>query len=366
MSNLFDYKHEMSALQFTPAQKAQLVRSTAAAAAQKHPRKHRRPIFRTAVIAAAMAVALVAGSSAAGILPAPADVFAPLFGGTVAQTEVIDKIGHPIGASASSNGITITADAIIGDQYNACVVYTITREDGEPFEYEPNEWGYLGLVFEEGWIDIANTHGGSRNIGYHGSSGFIDPTPGDNSIQYFQQISSDTPLNTGDRISTADQPVRRPPPPPLQEQPKEAVPEPRMPRRVEAIRTAEGPERRPPLQRPEAIRRIEEHQETPAPPPAPAEVERRPTPEPIPSSTSQKSPVSAQGKSIQVMLNGQSLILPGKEDGVPYYVMDLLEHSGIDFDNLDRGVELQVNGSNCSFTQELKARDDVVIRYLEK
>ena len=183
----------------------------------------------------------------------------------------------------------------------------------------------------------------------------------------------DTPLNTGDRISTADQPVRRPPPPPLQEQPKEAVPEPRMPRRVEAIRTAEGPERRPPLQRPEAIRRIEEHQETdpkpaetPAPPPAPAEVERRPTPEPIPSSTSQKSPASAQGKSIQVMLNGQSLILPGKEDGVPYYVMDLLEHSGIDFDNLDRGVELQVNGSNCSFTQELKARDDVVIRYLEK
>lgn len=202
MSNLFDYKHEMSALQFTPAQKAQLVRSTAAAAAQKHPRKHRRPIFRTAVIAAAMAVALVAGSSAAGILPAPADVFAPLFGGTVAQTEVIDKIGHPIGASASSNGITITADAIIGDQYNACVVYTITRENGEPFEYEPNEWGYLGLVFEEGWIDIANTHGGSRNIGYHGSSGFIDPTPGDNSIQYFQQISSDTPLNTGN--ATAD------------------------------------------------------------------------------------------------------------------------------------------------------------------
>ena len=48
-----------------------------------------------------------------------------------------------------------------------------------------------------------------------------------------------------------------------------------------------------------------------------------------------------------------------------YYVMDLLEHSDIDFDNLDRGVVLQVNGTNCSFMQELKPQDDVVIRYLE-
>ena len=66
-----------------------------------------------------------------------------------------------------------------------------------------------------------------------------------------------------------------------------------------------------------------------------------------------------------MLLNGQQLILPPKEEGTPYYVMDLLEHSGIDFDNLDRGVELQVNGNNCSFTQELHPRDDVVIRYLE-
>ena len=46
--------------------------------------------------------------------------------------------------------------------------------------------------------------------------------------------------------------------------------------------------------------------------------------------------------------------------------MDLLEHSGIDFDNLDRGVELQVNGAECAFTQELRSGDNVIIRYLEK
>jgi len=67
-----------------------------------------------------------------------------------------------------------------------------------------------------------------------------------------------------------------------------------------------------------------------------------------------------------VILNGKRMDLAGKEDGAPYYVMDLLEFSGIDFEHLDRGVELQVNGSECAFTQELRPQDDVVIRYLER
>ena len=37
----------------------------------------------------------------------------------------------------------------------------------------------------------------------------------------------------------------------------------------------------------------------------------------------------------------------------------------MDFEHLDRGVELKVNGAECAFTQELRSRDDVIIRYLE-
>ena len=73
----------------------------------------------------------------------------------------------------------------------------------------------------------------------------------------------------------------------------------------------------------------------------------------------------APGPALQVMLNGKALVLPAKPEGVPYYVMDLLEHSGIDFEHLDRGVELQVNGQECAFSQELRSRDDIIIRYLE-
>ena len=76
-------------------------------------------------------------------------------------------------------------------------------------------------------------------------------------------------------------------------------------------------------------------------------------------------PETAKVRDLQVTLNGGALKLPGKVDGSPHYVMDLLDYSGIDFEHLDRGVELQVNGTECAFTQELRTGDDVVIRYLE-
>ena len=57
------------------------------------------------------------------------NLLAPLFGG--AQTEIVDKIGVPIGASTSVNGYTLTLDAIIGDRYSVMVAYTLSRDDGQ-------------------------------------------------------------------------------------------------------------------------------------------------------------------------------------------------------------------------------------------
>ena len=144
-----------------------------------------------ALIAAVLAMALAVGSSAAGILPEPIDVFAPLFGGTVAQTEVIDKIGHPIGASATDNGITISADAIMGDEYNAVIVYTLTREDGERFLPE-------GQGLDETFLVIGGFGGASwARGGTHGSAWFVDQDPEDNQIQYVETVSSDVLLTRG-------------------------------------------------------------------------------------------------------------------------------------------------------------------------
>lgn len=189
MSDLFDYKKEMSELRFTEIQKKAL--AEAAASAAQGTAKRRRPVFRTALIAAAMAAVLVVGSSAAGILPSPAEIFAPLFGGSVAQTEVIDKIGRPIGASDTDNGITITAEAIMGDQYNAVIVYTLTRDDGERFLPE-------GKSLDEAHLMMGG-YGGASWVkgGGHGGSWFVDEDPEDNQIQLVETASSDVPLTCG-------------------------------------------------------------------------------------------------------------------------------------------------------------------------
>ena len=66
------------------------------------------------------------------------------------------------------------------------------------------------------------------------------------------------------------------------------------------------------------------------------------------------------------LLNGAELDLPGKASGDPYYLMDLLEYSGIDFNHLDKPVELLVNGGFGQFSQRLYENDDVVIRQGER
>ena len=55
-------------------------------------------------------------------------------------------------------------------------------------------------------------------------------------------------------------------------------------------------------------------------------------------------------------------MLPGKPGGEPYYLMDMLEFSGIDFDHLDKPVELQVNGLPGQFSQVLVNNDVITIR----
>lgn len=64
-------------------------------------------------------------------------------------------------------------------------------------------------------------------------------------------------------------------------------------------------------------------------------------------------------------LNGEPLTLPRKKDGQPYFLMDLLEHSGIDFDQLDRSVYLAVNGRETGFQSLLKIGDDVTIKTVD-
>ena len=67
-------------------------------------------------------------------------------------------------------------------------------------------------------------------------------------------------------------------------------------------------------------------------------------------------------KTMRVFLNDNPVLLPLKEGGEPYYLMDMLEYSGIDFQNLDHPLALEVNGAPCSFQTVLHPQDYVVIQ----
>lgn len=87
-------------------------------------------IRRWAALAACFVLILSMALTAEATNGTVSNLLAPLFGG--AQTEIVDKIGVPIGASTSVNGYTLTADAIIGDRYSVMIAYTLTRDDGQP------------------------------------------------------------------------------------------------------------------------------------------------------------------------------------------------------------------------------------------
>ena len=103
-------------------------------------RKPKPQIRRWAAMAACFALIISMALTAEATNGTVSNLLAPLFGG--AQTEIVDKIGVPIGASTTVNGYTLTADAIIGDQYNVAIVYTLSRDDGEPIPDDTyfHEW----------------------------------------------------------------------------------------------------------------------------------------------------------------------------------------------------------------------------------
>ena len=67
MSELFEYKQAMDGLHYTDEQKKILAEQALRAAEQAAPRR-RKPVWRTALIAAAVTAVLMVGAGATGVL----------------------------------------------------------------------------------------------------------------------------------------------------------------------------------------------------------------------------------------------------------------------------------------------------------
>lgn len=192
------YHDTMDQLRFTPEQKEDMVDRLMAAEAAA-PRRV-LPLRRLAAVG--VAAALVLSLGAAGATGALGDVgaaFSAIFGSS-AQTEVIDRIGYPVGASDTDNGITITADAIVGDTYSYAVVYTIQREDGKALVNDDvlarvsnPSTGALPLAFQFHDITPLGYTGGS-----HARSWFYDADSADNAIQFVELRTQSAPIEPGE------------------------------------------------------------------------------------------------------------------------------------------------------------------------
>lgn len=215
-TNSNDYRHALEHISFTENAKqhmansiAQSVASSDAATAQSNfngtrrkPRIARHPVRTVARIAAVTAVlAIVIGGAgtamATGVLPLPSDMLSDIFDGPASQTEIIDRIGRPVGASCSNNGVTVTADAIMGDKDMVTIAYTLTFDDPAALKKlsEPGENGTIaGSV--DGNVYVDGEHGGQ------GQSWLIDKNPNDSSIQYFAQFSVESPGLMGRTVRT--------------------------------------------------------------------------------------------------------------------------------------------------------------------
>ncbi|WP_082629957.1 DUF4179 domain-containing protein [Olsenella massiliensis] len=187
-----DYKRRMKALSFSDEAKGRLVTRLVEASTQQRAgeadcrRRHMalRPVAAAAALVAACALGGLGVAYAGGSLVSVSDFFGDVFQGAPAQTDVVNKVGRPLGAVAHADGISVSADAVIGDGKNVAVVYSITRDDGRPLVgAERGGDAIVPLMFSTSDLRIAGV------TGSYGSSYFYDADPADPSVQYVQQLS---------------------------------------------------------------------------------------------------------------------------------------------------------------------------------
>ena len=189
-----EYKNALDELHFAEEAKSRMVERLMERAEQPAPHRVRR-FPRVAAVGIAAALVLSIGAGASGVLKSASEVFAGVFG-PPAATELIAQLGRPTGARDTSNGVTVTAEAILFDGYNYLISYTLEKDDGSAFDCTKNpDTGLYDLY----WKRSDSTIG--RGVdGASGSSYFYDENPSDNAIQYVETMSYNDAVQTGGTV----------------------------------------------------------------------------------------------------------------------------------------------------------------------
>lgn len=187
----YEYRKAMDSIHVSREWEDDMIQKILNAEKAQKKRIHRAHRLGLAAVAAAACLTIGAGAAeaATGIV---SDIFAPLLG--TAHTEIIDNIGYPVNASDSAGGVTVTADAVIGDNSSVCVIFSMTKDDGTPWTEVPDS-SYL--VFEDSTFDFSITDAGDGVLGAHGSSWFISDDPENRVIRFVEQRTVEDGIPSG-------------------------------------------------------------------------------------------------------------------------------------------------------------------------
>ncbi len=158
---------------------------------ESRPKRIRRGLMVT--LAAALVLTLTVGVGAAsGIFRGLEDPFAPAFrndgSAPPLDRELVEKLGHPVGVSATDQGVTVTVDSVLRDRYTCTVVTSIAMPgiEKQEIDYEAMEMS--------GALDGFSSGGGyTTNF-----------TPGDDTLQIIRVWESEEPFPEGEATMTID------------------------------------------------------------------------------------------------------------------------------------------------------------------
>ena len=159
------YRDTMEDLRFSPEEKAAMTQALLQAAASAPAKTKRRK--KAALIAVAAVAAALCAACATGVLQDAVAALSTRFGATPEQVETIQEFTHPVLASDTNNGVTVTIEAVLGDSEHSYLLCRMEREDGQPVLPQNEDTknvanGDNQLMFEDAHLSSGISSGSSE------------------------------------------------------------------------------------------------------------------------------------------------------------------------------------------------------------
>lgn len=167
-------------------------------------------IKRLAIAAACLCI-ITAGAAvahAAGVFQPVSEAFREIFHLGTDTAQISDNVGGSLGISGTYDDVTITADAVLGDDYNFAIVFSIKKRDGTAFNFNKKDIRALNnprnhINFRSRAIRVDKESGKYTFCCQKNSFNFYDVNPDATSIQFLYSYAANTNDSIGAKVTAS-------------------------------------------------------------------------------------------------------------------------------------------------------------------